>query len=735
KAGWEGKGWKWTQDPVHPNRSTYSRIEDIESLKYYQYADKAHRATAFVGRPAVLGAGGSLVFGLSYAIYKGGGVSIPGSPNLSWLGLPGLEVTEEFLWDAGKGTLAIATAVGIGLALKSGVVAAKYQSILDGLAASKRLGKLLGVGKLLPYGGSAAAGMAVSYAHWDISTGKVNNPFSEEGGHRLETGALLGVLGLRWYRGKSGALKKAFGMDRPLSILAGSTVLADRERDKSLYSALDSAGLGYLAYYPATWALNPGRNLLAAVDSGLAIQTDNLKYDERASFDQAIYGALSNSKLGSYRAGVIGGVIVFGLSYLDTAMQAATGSYTVRVAANPVTTVREFFSFADMLRQKIKKGGGVVPEANGVQLGRLLGGIAGGASGLRSAASNIRNTPAMTGRDFIAGIHETAAGLVKWNTLFAVGAPTFLKAAGLSDKEFSRQLYLTAYNMDNVVQGAIGASVIQGIFKAVSASPFAKSMVEGFPGSQFVKNNPVAGPGVLMGAGAGMYALGTSETARKLNDTGANYLADIGLIVAGIGLNRAVHNIRANASFQKIVGDTVVSGVKLGHGTNIRSSDFTKAVFGEGKAGAAYPLAYTIAGAVGGYIYRGKTTGMWRDVDVEKWDSLLYITVGALMGTAVRHLPGMARSGIRLGAGAAEIASYSAIGYGAKKFAFDPFVSVFEAWLDPENKDKQKKADWAEASKPYLFEERDVKALDPDTGKVGPVKTTDMVYALALGVS
>ncbi|MFA5005512.1 MAG: hypothetical protein WC561_05270, partial [Candidatus Omnitrophota bacterium] len=537
------------------------------------------------------------------------------------------------------------------------------------------------------------------------------NKFVAASGKAIDFGRNVTATGLKNFG-------KYSGVNNPLQFLAGSTAVATTEISSPV-ALHDALGGGSALLSP--W-INPGRNIVTSVtdyiDKGISDKIAGRQYAERNKFDSAV--SLLDDKLGST------GIISFALSgtqaFVDSYTQALSGSYSVAALSHPVQAVEDTLRFADIMKDLLKKDGNVAPDANSAQYGRLFGSLYGTTKGFRNLAGNIRGAtnapevivsrqfnknmiqvakfsegaskvyarlaPVQKFGYFAAKSHSSAASLMKFNTGIGLLLPV-INSKDTSD--FSKQVYNISYSMDSFARSSVAAATLFNSLGALSGKVSNSAVVKAMgqnKGVQFFAKHPfttLALPGAsLIAAGTELGSLKNNESLQVLG----NYMANIGLVLVGIGLMRIANGWKAK-----------VEAIKPGS-----FLDKAMGVKAEGVNKLLYNSVYSAGGGLAFAIY-GASKG-----DIHNFtDAAAYLSIGALAGLGLRK----ATTVVPL---AAEVVGASALVYGVRKAAVEPGIAGVELWLDGGNV-----YDLAQLSRPSLFSEhpvREIQVYDGDMAKL-----------------
>ncbi|MFA5337651.1 MAG: hypothetical protein WC330_04905, partial [Candidatus Omnitrophota bacterium] len=537
------------------------------------------------------------------------------------------------------------------------------------------------------------------------------------------------------------ATAESIGLNRPFVLLGGSTAAAFQEFN-SPKTMLDAIG----PFAGITGILmNPGRNIIYTIGA-----LSNNGWDKRITLIKGKEQQGLDKYLTDNVPSVAAFASTFGLSFADLYLQTLTGSITVRALSNPLEEIKGTLAFASIFKNNFIEEGQSNPPAAAAQWGRLVGGVFGTTLGLRHLGNNIaRATDApylirngkfqaspsevfrpvaelsftQTAGYYIAEVHNLASGMMKWNTGIGLVFPTLRSSDQL--KALSESAYRVAYGLDlfassSVTVAALFTAASVGYGK-IAGSSLVRSISENkFVSGEYLRIGDVylgkaVTPVSMVGVGSGMYYLGTEgkvpftsvtvfekvelkdgqgnilvDNAGKpiigVNSLLANYIANGGLVIAGIGGLLGARNLRQTTQLKYKPGE-----VKAGEPIVGANGSLTNRVFGtgaKGTTGMLYTSGYALSGGVAGLTY-----GWMSGADMSNpYEALSYFGTGALAGITIRHAPMLVPL-------ATEIASVSAISYGAVKGVFDPAVSRIEYWLNDRND-----FDWTEASKPHLFD-------------------------------
>jgi len=84
--------------------------------------------------------------------------------------------------------------------------------------------------------------------------------------------------------------------------------------------------------------------------------------------------------------------------------------------------------------------------------------------------------------NFNAAVHEKAAGWVKWNAAFTLGAGAIASGQAMTPENVTKQLKVLAYDMDNVATGSVAIAASMGVMGklsgAISKSKTLKAILE-----------------------------------------------------------------------------------------------------------------------------------------------------------------------------------------------------------------------------------------------------------------
>ncbi|MCM8801497.1 MAG: M24 family metallopeptidase, partial [Candidatus Omnitrophica bacterium] len=513
------------------------------------------------------------------------------------------------------------------------------------------------------------------------------------------------------------------GLKIPLVFLAGSTAGAYHD-SRHWYKVIDSQGnlhtlsplseLGPAGYLIGMF-MNPGRqvfftgigeflNRTGLYKNNLADVVRGLQYMERRQYDTWSEGL-------EKKIGVFASLFTFAPQLLDTFMQIRSGSLFFSAFGDPIKTFRDILNLGGIIQDLT---GGKGYEASWTQVGRIFGSLVGfylGARGLSRdiiGASNGQRFGYVMGK----GI-QTAANLHLWNTALALLLPPTIQGVKQRDiqlSEFKKSAYNVAYTPEEIGRSALAGGVIWSLLGAGSTwiTNFVNKIREGNGiGMRFLKGEyatifktaantahkielgKIITPSLFLETSSLMYYgakhkywFGKEEVneldgrKRTAPSVLGNYIADLSLIIGGIGVGMAIRNFKT----AKIGADI---------------SRFADKVFGTGKEGAILDKYRRAYGMVGAGI--GAGIGIWKesqDGRVE-WKNVLISTgLGYLGGRflrwAVPTLPSFTGNLISLGL----------ITYGIKKAVVDPLVSWFDYWRDSKNYP----LDWREASEPHIFD-------------------------------
>ncbi|MDD5195256.1 MAG: hypothetical protein PHQ96_06270, partial [Candidatus Omnitrophica bacterium] len=334
----------------------------------------------------------------------------------------------------------------------------------------------------------------------------------------------------------------------------------------------------------------------------------------------------------------------------------------------------------------------------------------------------------------------TAKGLQVFNTGLSLLLPAVKEGLNPDQRmeAIKQSAFALAYSPEEVNRSTIEAAVVWNALGAGYRGISESKLVQGIEGSQtfrtfmgdyayaklpFVKyaekshGTPmgrVITPVALIAGGSGMYYAGKNwfnedakgltgiqevidkETGNKYEigiegtikapSTLGNYIADAGLIIAGIGGLVAMRNLRSPE----------LAGSNFGKGVNALQK--TLGLAEDSKGATKY---YTLSGAA-----IGTGVGLWNEShkgnnEPIDWRNVIVFTgLGGLAGVGLKYSP-------KIAAFAGDLASIGSIAYGAKKAVFDPAVSAFEYWLSINYKDQNSARnylDLREATEPHLFD-------------------------------
>ncbi|MFA5172690.1 MAG: hypothetical protein WC426_14100, partial [Sulfuriferula sp.] len=353
-------------------------------------------------------------------------------------------------------------------------------------------------------------------------------------------------------------IQRALTMRNIGSFLKWSTAAAQVEMQRPVYDSLKDSQFAGVSGLTGL-VLNPGRNILATVGDwsnwasrrvlGYNINDWSERLEGKAG-KEVVVGLRTKERMAvaqlfanaNRNLAGFGTPLAFAYASMDSFLQTATGSSAVRAISNPVKTVRELFDFASTARQMIEehKNINTIPQARMVEYAMIAGDITGARFGLRTFADTVTRTAGITTvarlnqrelqhtgvaqryinqmttgqrfSRFVAQTHYNAASLVIPNAVFSTMAPIAFghgnDPQAMSTENINRRVYETAYNMPNVINGAIGASAAYNALGAVSAwvrNSEAAARFAQRPSVQFATQNPVGrvvAPLVGMGIGA-----------------------------------------------------------------------------------------------------------------------------------------------------------------------------------------------------------------------------------------
>ncbi|MBU1134880.1 MAG: aminopeptidase P family protein, partial [Candidatus Omnitrophica bacterium] len=339
---------------------------------------------------------------------------------------------------------------------------------------------------------------------------------------------------------------------------------------------------------------------------------------------------------------------------------------------------------------------------------------------------------------FAANSLETAKTMHIFNTGLSLLIPTL----GAKDPwdAIGKSAYLLAYRTEetgrSTLEFALGWNFLSKGYQLATNSKLVKNFFQGKSGAKALRlfmgdyakigspfkitgnaSHTIAlgraiNPVLSIGTGSGMYYFGkrlkesdpdainevhvdekdnqTVTYGKKVTSLLGNYIANTGLVIAGVGGLIAMKNLRSIPTLNMAA----------------------RRIFGIGKKGAQaakYEIAYGYAGAA-----YGGGLGILNSIDFDEngsisfdWkNTVVYAGAGVLGGL------GLLKVGPKVIPFAGDLASVSAIAYGLEKGVFTPLISKFEQWLDLPVKDKDGKVikagkyfNWREASEPHLFDQ------------------------------